>query len=211
MSEWPAMKKWADLNYLKRVAGKRTVPIEIGSNYLSDDWGQQLMPFEKFLDEYIQHPCSTTGYLAQHPLFEQIQPLRNDVIVPDYCALYDDTNAPASVDGVVNVNAWFGPANTISPLHYDPGHNLLCQVVGKKYIRIYDPSESSKLYPVEEGMCSNTSQVSVEDPQPELFPEFESAVYTECILSPGEMLYIPPTYWHYVRSLDISFSVSTWW
>lgn len=33
----------------------------------------------------------------------------------------------------------------------------------------------------------------------------------DCILEEGEMLYIPPKWWHYVRSLTMSFSVSFWW
>uniref|UniRef100_A0A2P2L7T1 Transcription factor n=2 Tax=Rhizophora mucronata TaxID=61149 RepID=A0A2P2L7T1_RHIMU len=33
----------------------------------------------------------------------------------------------------------------------------------------------------------------------------------DCILEEGEMLYIPPRWWHYVRSLTTSFSVSFWW
>lgn len=151
------------------------------------------------------------GYLAQHHLFDQIPALGRDLMTPDYCTLqrtHDDDDANADED--IAVNAWFGPANTISPLHFDPKDNLLCQVVGRKYIRLYAPSESDKLYPIE-GLLSNTSQVDVEKPDFITFPRLQHAVYTECVLEEGEMLYIPPTHWHYIRSLTTSFSVSYWW
>lgn len=34
IDHWPAILKWKDLNYLKEVAGLRTVPIELGDHYL---------------------------------------------------------------------------------------------------------------------------------------------------------------------------------
>ena len=113
-------------------------------------------------------------------------------------------------DEDITINCWFGPRGTVSPLHFDPKDNVLCQVVGVKYVRLYAREESEKLYPIE-GLLSNTSQVQVEDPDDEKFSQFRHAKYLECVLHEGEMLYIPAKYWHYVKSLSTSYSVSFWW
>jgi lysine-specific demethylase 8 len=44
----------------------------------------------------------------------------------------------------------------------------------------------------------------------ERFPLFQEAEFVDCILVEGECLYIPVGWWHYVRSLTVSFSVSFW-
>lgn len=51
----------------------------------------------------------------------QIQELRNDIVIPDYCF--------AGGTEMKSVNAWFGPAGTVTPLHHDPHHNILAQVI----------------------------------------------------------------------------------
>ncbi|KAG6434594.1 hypothetical protein SASPL_106232 [Salvia splendens] len=180
MDHWPATNRWSDMNYIKKVAGFRTVPVEVGRNYLCSDWKQELITISEFL-ERIQSgnssPTSTT-YLAQHQL---------------------------------SLNAWFGPSGTVTPLHHDPHHNILAQVAGKKYIRLYSPSSSEELYPHTETMLCNSSQVDLDDIDKEDFPKILDLEFIDCILEEGDMLYIPPKWWHYVRSLTKSFSVSFWW
>uniref|UniRef100_A0A8C9DDE0 Lysine demethylase 8 n=1 Tax=Prolemur simus TaxID=1328070 RepID=A0A8C9DDE0_PROSS len=56
-----------------------------------------------------------------------------------------------------------------------------------------------------------STKVDVENPDIEKFPKFTEAPFQSCVLSPGEILFIPVKYWHYVRALDLSFSVSFWW
>jgi ribosomal protein L16 Arg81 hydroxylase len=97
-------------------------------------------------------------------------------------------------------------------LHYDPENNILCQVKGSKYIRLYDFQESEKLYPHDSEMLFNTSQViDIDNTDVSLFPKILEAKFLDCVLQEGESLYIPPKYWHYVQSLEVSFSVSFWW
>ncbi|XP_047330476.1 lysine-specific demethylase JMJ30 [Impatiens glandulifera] len=205
MSHWPAKSRWNDLEYLKKVAGFRTVPVEVGKNYLCSDWKQELITFSQFLERIQTNDCSSGGptYLAQHPLFDQVQDLRKDICIPDYCF--------AGGGELRSINSWFGPARTVTPLHHDPHHNILAQVVGKKYIRLYPSSVNEDLYPHSESMLCNSSQVDLDDIDLEAFPKVQDLEFMDCILEEGEMLYIPPKWWHYVRSLTISFSVSFWW
>ena len=241
---WAARQNWSDLSYLMRstLNGHRLIPVEIGNSYTDADWTQRLMTFSEFVTQFLlpEQP-DEIGYIAQHDLSAQIPALKNDFSVPDFCF-----TAPKPVNGAAAqtcglssaplldeplMNAWLGPKGTKTPPHTDPYHNILCQVVGYKYVRLYAPEETYRLYPQgvdENGVdMANTSQVSTDCFRPtfqkrglhcddrhdlyEKYPLLGEAVYQEAVLAPGECLYIPLGWWHYVESLTTSFSVSFWW
>ncbi|KAA8914515.1 hypothetical protein FN846DRAFT_563585 [Sphaerosporella brunnea] len=230
ISHWPALqlRSWSSPEYLLSLTngGKRLVPVEVGRAYTDASWGQKIVTFRDFLDTCMT-TCSPAeiGYLAQHTLFSQIPALRNDITIPDYC--YSDPGEPpenvASTSPLEDplINAWLGPRGTVSPLHTDPYANVLAQVMGSKYVRLYAPGETARVFPksIEEGGVdmSNTSRVEVEaegggdELTEEEREEWKRAKYVECVLKEGELLFIPAGWWHYVRSLEASFSVSFWW
>ncbi|VDK78325.1 unnamed protein product [Onchocerca ochengi] len=204
VNQWPAFTKW-NFSYFNEIIGHRTVPIEIGSSYASSDWKQTLMTFHEFIEKFIESENSDgPGYLAQHRLFDQIPELLNDIIIPDYCAFGED-----GIDNV-DMNIWIGPSETVSPLHFDPKSNIFCQVVGRKFLRIVSAAETENVYPRKDGVLTNTSQVDARYPDIAKFPLFREAHVFDCILYPGECLFIPAGFWHYVLALDPSISVSCW-
>ncbi|KAI7236005.1 Clavaminate synthase-like protein [Hortaea werneckii] len=242
---WRASKLWRSPRYLMEhtLGGRRLVPIELGKLYTDKDWSQRLMSFAEFTKKcLLPSRPREVGYLAQTDLFDLIPALKADIMTPDYCwstppASTDEatlktaglSSAPSLSEPIVNV--WLGPSGTRTPLHTDPYHNILCQVVGFKYVRLYAPHETPKLYPFgvdEKGInMENTSQVDISAhvacllgrnvDAKELgevdreFPKFKEAQYQEVILNPGDCLYVPLGWWHYVESLTTSFSVSFWW
>ncbi|XP_077282900.1 jumonji domain containing 5 [Arctopsyche grandis] len=207
IDHWPALTLWDDPSYLIEKIGNRIVPVELGSKYTDSNWTQKLMSVSDFIDNYILDEPSIVGYLAQHQLFQQIPELVPDFCIPDYCCLHEDDTS----DNTVDVNAWFGPANTVSPLHTDPKHNLLAQIFGEKLIILLAPEETQYLYCHSGNLLQNTSQVDPIKPDYESHPEFSKAKMYFHILKSSEILYIPPKWWHYVSSRTPSFSVSFWW
>ncbi|PUU74871.1 hypothetical protein B9Z19DRAFT_997553 [Tuber borchii] len=101
-----------------------------------ENWYLKIILFRGILKTYILSSkadrSSYPGYLAQHSLFSQIPSLRADILTLDYCYTTPPPAPPDlrmhSLEGPI-INAWFGPAGTVSPLHTDPYTNILCQVL----------------------------------------------------------------------------------
>lgn len=209
--------------------------MEIGNNYASENWSQDLVKFQDFFRRQFLNDSSTTStnrtsvcnaqstssveYLAQHNLFDQIPALRNDISIPEYCCAIKQNGSDADGNGNgnmthdidVDIKAWLGPKGTTSQMHIDDKHNLLCQVFGSKRIILAAPDDAANLYPFDGGMLKNTAQIDPEHLDFDRFPLVRRVKFYHLTLHKGEILYIPPKWWHFVRSLSKSFSVSFWW
>ncbi|KAJ4389778.1 hypothetical protein N0V93_007250 [Gnomoniopsis smithogilvyi] len=274
VDEWPARvdRPWNKPSYLlsRTLGGRRLVPVEIGRSYVDEGWGQKIVRFGDFLADYVDATltpsCSAvaadeqaqqadsldrpTAYLAQHQLLLQVPQLRNDIHIPDLCYTAppphptDPSKDQRELDEPM-LNAWFGPPGTITPLHTDPYHNLLVQVVGRKYVRLYSPQQSARMCArgkeggVDMGNTSlwdvgvlegwDSKLISVQGEEEDRAEDggdghtaanvgggydeksYADVPFVDCILEPGDTLYIPIGWWHYVRGLSVSFSVSIWW
>lgn len=223
ISHWPAYTKWSNAcAYLNQVAGYRAIPVEIGSNYVSEEWTQTILTMNEYIKKYLMHNETSfatlnekttpkKGYLAQHPLFDQIEQLKRDIMEPDYLGAFDGD--------LKHVNAWIGPKGTVSPLHTDPYHNLFVQIVGNKYVRLYTQDKAPYLYVHKDGLLTNSSQIQhffdstlcSQETYPLFYKLNENGQnYWDAIVQKGDILYIPPMMWHYVQSCSLSMSISYW-
>ncbi|KAL0483577.1 lysine-specific demethylase [Acrasis kona] len=185
----------------------RTVPVEVGKDYTDPDWSQKMMLAHEYIRNYVLTTNSPDkrGYLAQHSLFDQIRPLSQYIEEPTVGCMLGEGE-------LVTRNAWLGPSGTVSPLHTDPYDNLFLQLMGDKFVRLYNKDQTNKLYAQQEGLLTNTSYIrDIHQVCDINYPLFKEAEYMECVLTQGEMLYIPKLFWHYVESLSVSFSVSYWY
>lgn len=94
-----------------------------------------------------------------------------------------------------------GPAHSQLGLHYDflDSHAYLAQIIGRKRCVLFSPADSEALY---EG------KVNVDAPDYEKFPLFRDATPYECVLEPGEVLFIPSRWWHNAVCREKSITVN---
>lgn len=201
ISDWPALTKWKSPSFWLNTAGHRFFPVEIGKNYLSENWKQDIMQLKQYFDNYIfSTDPENIAYIAQHNWLHQIPSLSQDFSTPDLCEIYLNPNQDRPL-----IHMWFGIKGAFSPLHFDKYNNIFTQIVGYKYFLLVDPRFSEV---IKNGSDNNTCTIESEN----LFNflNLRNIPYNEIILKPGDSLFIPKNWWHQVKSLSFSISISFW-
>jgi hypothetical protein len=105
---------------------------------------------------------------------------------------------------------WIGPAKTVTPLHCDYDDNIFAQISGAKRIFLAPPHHDEFLYPREANALLFGSPFDPEAPDYDTFPLARHASLIECIVHPGDMLYVPAGWFHQVRAQTFSLSANRW-
>lgn len=111
-----------------------------------------------------------------------------------------------------SVNVWMGQPHVIAHCHYDGYHNFYAQLYGTKKFTLFKPTNWPGLYPYPFLHPSHAqAQVNLSDFEDvDDFPLVQKAQAVEVVLEPGDLLYMPPLWFHHVESLDVSISVNVW-
>lgn len=109
------------------------------------------------------------------------------------------------------INLWIGKPGVTAHAHYDATHNFFVQLFGRKRFLLFPPREHIYLYLYpRHHPYFRQSQVDFNDPNLDVFPEFSKAFAFEAYLEEGDLLYLPPYWFHHVTALDVSISVNVW-
>lgn len=121
---------------------------------------------------------------------------------------------PAGPDALYFDHGWVGPPNSMQTFHQDNhdqiflNNNLFTQVTGRKYVALASPDDSDFFHrrPAGGGHLRQSAASPWDDSSWE-----ECGSLAETLIEAGDVLYMPPRYWHFVRSLSTSISFSRWW
>jgi hypothetical protein len=203
MTGWKALQVWSP-DYFARKFGNCSVEIVTGrsrdphyeSNFLSHRTTLRMKDYVQMVNEAGE---TNEFYLSARNFFfrrKRFKSLLNDLRCPK---------------GFLNPrtfrktpNLFFGPNGTVTPLHHDALNILFGQICGRKLFKLIPPFDMDKVYV--ERVCFSGVDLGKLDYSK--FPLMRGASILEVVVEPGEFLFIPVGWWHWVKALDISISVS---
>ena len=200
---WSALSLW-NPEYLKTNYGH--VEIEVQSDRNSDrlyeiniDKHRKKMLMADYADIVVSAGTTNNYYMvANNGNIEKtaLRGLLDDIeIFPEYLD-------PQNINGTTFF--WFGPEGTITPWHHDPVNLIFVQVYGHKVWKIIPPYYTHMMY----NYRGVFSEIDAENPDYEKYPLFQKIPVIEVTLNPGDAIFMPVGWWHAVKSLDISISMS---
>ncbi|HSP40945.1 MAG TPA: cupin-like domain-containing protein [Gillisia sp.] len=196
---WPAYEKWS-LNYIKEIAGEKTVPLydnrPISSKFKFNE-PHLHMKMGEYIDLLRSEPTKYRIFL--YHLMKEVPQLQKDFYYPKI-----GLNLLKQIPML-----FFGGENSKVFMHYDIDFaNILhFHFHGKKECILFPPSESKYLYKVPHALIAR-EDINFNDPDFQKFPVLQKARGYITHLNHGETLYMPEGYWHQMTYLTPGFSMS---
>jgi ribosomal protein L16 Arg81 hydroxylase len=203
MEDWPALRRWS-LDYFRENCGEAEVEIMSGRNAnpnhaFEHDKHRSTVRLAEFIRMIAEAGETNDFYMVPRNdnwQREGLRRLREDIRAPR--GIIDPSLDPPSMTLLL------GPAGTITPLHHDKMNVLLGQVLGRKQFKLIPSFQPHRVYP----RHGTFSHVDASNPDPAQHSGFQEANMVEVVLEPGEFIFIPVGWWHWVRALDVSASVT---
>ncbi|QRK09342.1 cupin-like domain-containing protein [Archangium violaceum] len=205
LEDWPARTRWSPEFFAERF-GDCLVEVMTGRESEPEDHDFRVAPHrtKMTMRDYVTRVRSageTNDFymIARNVVLNEpaFRPLLED-IRPPAGLIHPELGMPDSM------HLWFGPAGTLSNLHHDHLNVLFCQLHGRKRFWLMPSFELSRAY----NHRGLSSEVDIRAPALERFPAFGEASLVELVLEPGEVLLIPVGWWHAVKALDVSISLT---
>ncbi|XP_035231894.1 HSPB1-associated protein 1-like isoform X1 [Stegodyphus dumicola] len=109
---------------------------------------------------------------------------------------------------------WLGSMGAYTPCHYDSyGYNVVAQILGRKKWVLFPPEDSAFMYPSRIPYEESTvfSAVNILNPDLSVHPLFKNSHPHIVILNPGDALFVPKHWWHFVLCMDdVTVSINNW-
>ncbi|XP_037381337.1 HSPB1-associated protein 1 isoform X2 [Talpa occidentalis] len=212
--DWPA-RHWT-AKHLSEVLHGKQIRFRMGMKSIDKvpQFENACSYVEATLEEFLTWNCdqsSISGPLRDYnhsnfwayadykycvSLFEDKTDIFQDVIWSDFG--FPGRNGQEST-------LWIGSFGAHTPCHLDSyGCNLVFQVQGRKRWHLFPPQDTPLLYPtrIPYEESSVFSKVNVANPDLKRFPQFRKARRHTVTLYPGQVLFVPRHWWHYVESID---------
>ena len=129
---------------------------------------------------------------------------------------FANENPMPLLDDQISPRVWIGNAARVAP-HFDASENIACAVRGSRRFLLFPPDQVNNLYigPLEVTMAGPpASMVDPIAPDLDRYPRYRDAMEQALVadLKPGDAIYIPSLWWHYVRSFEpFNILVNYWW
>lgn len=108
------------------------------------------------------------------------------------------------------IHCRFGMRSVIAEGHFDQSRNTVVGLGGLRRWILGSPKNCANLYMFKNHHPSSRhSEVDWSKPDMKKFPRFNNVSANEIILQPGDVLYVPTNWLHYIVSLNVNFQCNT--